>query len=580
MILVRKSLKIKVAIGIAALLLFVLGAATWVNIAFFTTEYLTWIEARSEVLAKPLKDRIRDLLSQVGYNATVFIVLKGDVAQLLKENRELSHVAIYDLAGKLVLHSDAEQEKQKRVHPGVQRALEQRPQKPVTLFLEGNYHTFIPVVHEKGALYLSLGSRGEMVAAVQSGIMRRFLIIGLIALSLCGAGVYFLIQRWISGPIDSLVLRARRIAEGDLSRALAQRRDDEIGQVESAFAQMIDGLQGVVLQVQSAANAVSSASAQVSASADNLSAGTSEQAASVEETTSSLEQMNASITQNADNSRQMEQMALKGAKEIEQSSKAVRESVDAMKTIAQKISIIEEIAYQTNLLALNAAIEAARAGEHGKGFAVVATEVRKLAERSQSAAREISSLSSSSVRVAESSGKLLKELVSSIRKTAELVQEVATASREQAAGVSQVNQAMTQVDQVTQRNAAAAEKLSNTAAEMASQAENLQRLMRVFRVDVEAEPENYKAHGVAPDVEKGSASNRLNVPRVAAGPREMRRNGKDRASASFHSKAGQFPQPRHSNTKSNARMDHSVIELPPAAPEEQSFRASRNRNNV
>src|SRR3990172_6891969 len=482
MTLLRKSLKIKLAIGIASLLLFVLGATTWVNIAFFTTEYLTWIEARSDVLAKPLKDRIRDLLSQVGYNATVFIVLKGDVAQLLKENRELSHVAIYDLAGKLVLHSDAEQEKQKRVHPGVQRALEQRPKKPVTFFLEGNYHTFIPVVHEKGALYLSLGSRGEMVAAVQSGIMRRFLIIGLIALSLCGAGVYFLIQRWISGPIDSLVLRSRRIAEGDLSRALAQRRDDEIGQVESAFAQMIDGLQGVVLQVQSAANAVSSASAQVSASADNLSAGTSEQAASGEGTTSSLEQMNASIPQNRKNSRQMEQMALKGAKEIEESSKAVRESVDAMKTIAEKISIIEEIAYQTNLLALNAAIEAARAGEHGKGFAVVAAEVRKLAERSQEAAKEIKSLAGSSVKVAERAGQLLIELVPSIRKTANLVQEVASASQEQSSGVSQINRAMHQVDEVTRRNASAAEELSATADEMSSQAEALQRLVSFFRV--------------------------------------------------------------------------------------------------
>jgi methyl-accepting chemotaxis protein len=198
--------------------------------------------------------------------------------------------------------------------------------------------------------------------------------------------------------------------------------------------------------------------------------------------------MSASITQNAENSRQMEQMALKGVKDAEESGKAVKETLAAMQVIAEKISIVEDIAYQTNLLALNAAIEAARAGEHGRGFAVVATEVRKLAERSQTAAKEIGGLSGTSVKVAERAGAALAELVPAIKKTAELVQEVAAASREQAAGVTQVNKAITQVDQVTQRNASAAEELSSTAEEMASQTEALQQLMAFFRVAAEAPP--------------------------------------------------------------------------------------------
>jgi methyl-accepting chemotaxis protein len=201
----------------------------------------------------------------------------------------------------------------------------------------------------------------------------------------------------------------------------------------------------------------------------------------MEETTSTLEQMSASITQNAENTRQMETMALKGAQEAEVSGQAVKETLAAMQSIAEKISIVEEIAYQTNLLALNAAIEAARAGDHGKGFAVVATEVRKLAERSQTAAKEISSLSSTSVKVAERAGAALTTLVPAIKKTAELVQEVSAASREQAAGVTQVNKAITLVDQVTQRNASAAEELSSTAEEMATQAEALQQLMAFFK---------------------------------------------------------------------------------------------------
>jgi len=263
-------------------------------------------------------------------------------------------------------------------------------------------------------------------------------------------------------------------------------RGDELGDVARAYNTFADNLHESIEWVISTADILSKASGEIAASAQNLTQSTSEHAAAVEETTASLEEMNASITQNAENSRQMEQMALMGSKDIAESSQAVAESVNAMKTIAEKISIVEEIAYQTNLLALNAAIEAARAGEHGKGFAVVASEVRKLAERSQIAAGDISSLTSSSVRVAERSGEVLLSLVPSIRKTAELVQEVATASREQAMGVAQVNKAMTQVDKVTQRNAAWAEELSITADQMATHAENLQRLMGVFRVDQNA----------------------------------------------------------------------------------------------
>jgi methyl-accepting chemotaxis protein len=305
------------------------------------------------------------------------------------------------------------------------------------------------------------------------------LMLGAIAVAIA---VALYVTRSITVPVRSAMVAADRIAQGDLRDEVEVTSGDEIGRLLASMRGMAGKLAHVIGEVRSGAETLTAASSQVSQTAQQLSQGTGEQAASVEETTASLEEMSASITQNAENSRRTESMAQDGARRAEESGVAVGQTVTAMRSIAEKISIIEEIAYQTNLLALNAAIEAARAGEMGKGFAVVAAEVRKLAERAQKAAKEIGALAGSSVEVAERSGRLLGELVPAIRKTADLVQEVAAASSEQSAGVQQVSKAMGTVDIVTQRNSAAAEELSSTAEELASQAESLQELVGFFRV--------------------------------------------------------------------------------------------------
>jgi methyl-accepting chemotaxis protein len=293
----------------------------------------------------------------------------------------------------------------------------------------------------------------------------------------------FIISRSVTKPLALAVDAANRLARGDLTVRIDATSKDETGLLLKAMQNMVTKLSQIVADVMSGADALASASEQVSTTAQSLAQAASEQAAGVEETSASLEQMNASIAQNTENAKVTDGMSSKAATDADEGGQAVEATVTAMREIAKRIGIIDDIAYQTNLLALNAAIEAARAGEHGKGFAVVATEVRKLAERSQVAALEISELASNSVEVAEKAGTLLSEIVPSIRKTSELVQEIAAASVEQSTGVSQINTAVTQLSQTTQQNASSSEELAATAEEMSGQAENLQETVAFFRLD-------------------------------------------------------------------------------------------------
>jgi methyl-accepting chemotaxis protein len=287
----------------------------------------------------------------------------------------------------------------------------------------------------------------------------------------------------ISRGLKQSVAFAQAVAEGDLRKSPTLKGNDEVTDLLRAQSDMIVKLREVVGTVSSAARNVASGSTQMAATSEELTQGATQQAASTEESSAAVEQMAANIKQSSDNASLTETIATKSAQDARVSGKAVADAVQAMQTIADRIMIVQEIARQTDLLALNAAVEAARAGEHGRGFAVVAAEVRKLAERSQTAAAEISSLSASTVRTAASAGEMLLGLVPDIEKTSALVTEITVASRELATGSAQISVSIQQLDKVTQENTSAAEELSSSATELASQADALAEAIGFFRTD-------------------------------------------------------------------------------------------------
>jgi methyl-accepting chemotaxis protein len=339
------------------------------------------------------------------------------------------------------------------------------------------------------------------------------IIISAVVVFILAVIISLILAGGITKRISEAIGTIKAMANGDLTQQIVVSNNDEIGEMINQFLIMTDRLKDAIGVIFATSDSIGTSSAKIKDTSKQTSLGATEQAASAEEVAASMEEMSANIQQNTENAQQTEKIAIQASEDIQEGNSAVAQTVNSMKTIADKISIIEEIARQTNLLALNAAVEAARAGEHGKGFAVVAAEVRKLAERSQEAANEINDLTSSSLKISEKAGNLLEAIVPNIDKTARLVQEITAASKEQNSGAEQVNNALQELNNVVQKNASASEEITHNADDLSHKGDQLKEAISFFKIDDAAIRKGILATGSSESEEKPVKSKTAATPK-------------------------------------------------------------------